>query len=68
MMNISLSKVQWSSSRKSYPHVVDVSLMKWKGKTLFYDGREVVLDDKRKNKVLAELFEGVDTPYGMNAL
>ena len=42
--------------------------MKWKGKTLFYDGREVVLDDKRKNKVLAELFEGVDTPYGMNAL
>jgi len=42
--------------------------MRWKGKTLYYDGREVVMDEKRKKQVMAELFEGVDTPYGINAL
>ena len=70
-MNVSLNKMAWDLPRikeGKIPKKLDPKLMEFKGKTLFYSGREVVLDDKRKQEILANLFESPDTPYGMNAL
>ena len=67
-MNISLNKLDWSNVREKVPDKLDPELVKWKGKQLFYDGREVVLDSTRKRAILIELYEGIDNPYGINAL
>ena len=64
-MNITLNKLDFS---KGISDKLDPELVKYKGKRLFYDGREVVMDPKRKREVLIELYEGIDTPYGINAL
>ena len=67
-MNISLSKLNWSGIKDKVPDKLDPKLIVWKGKQLFYDGREVIRDAKRKRAVLIELYEGIDSPYGINAL
>lgn len=70
-MNIALNKRHWdvpALKGGDVPEKLDASKMTWKGKTLFYDGREVVTDTKRQGEILAELYEGVDTPFGMNQL
>ena len=67
-MNITLNKLDWSNVNENLPEKLDAKLVKWKGKQLFYDGREVIRDDKRRQEVLIELYEGIDTPYGINAL
>ena len=64
-MNITLNKLDFS---KGISDKLDPKLVKRKGEKLFYDGREVVMDPKRKREVLIELYEGIDTPYGINAL
>ena len=64
-MNITLNKLDFS---KGISDKLDPKLVKRKGKQLFYDGREVVMDKKRKEEILIELYEGIDTPYGINAL
>ncbi len=63
-MNITLNKLDWSK----VPEKLDPKLVVWKGKQLFYDGQEVIRNDKRKREVLIELYEGIDSPYGINAL
>ena len=67
-MNITLNKLDWSKVKEKVPGKLDPKLVKYKGKQLFYDGREVIRDDKRKREVLIELYEGIDSPYGINAL
>ncbi len=67
-MNITLNKLNWSNVKEKVPDKLDPKLVKWKGKQLFYDGREVVMDAQRKRDILIELYEGIDTPYGINAL
>ncbi len=64
-MNITLNKLDFS---KGISDKLDPKLVKRKGEQLFYDGREVVMDKKRKEEILIELYEGIDTPYGINAL
>ena len=67
-MNITLNKLDWSKVKEKVPDKLDPALVNWKGKTLFYGDREVVMDVKRKREILIELYEGIDTPYGINAL
>ena len=67
-MNIALNKMGWDFPKATPPPKLDPELLKWKGDTMFYDGREVVRDDKRREAILADLYESVDTPYGINQL
>ena len=67
---IGLNKRRWDvpAIKKGKHGDLDPALMEWKGSVLFYDGREVVMGEKRRQKILQELYESPDTPYGINKL
>jgi hypothetical protein len=64
-MNISLNKINWGTKLHKK---LDPAKVEWKGKVMYYDSRELVASKTRKLEVLKHIFEGVDTPYGINAL